>query len=130
MYKIKKICSIFNMRGDNLLNIDLEYKRGILFLRLDGMLTKSTSFILKDALGKIIQKAGIKYLLINFEKLYKIDDEGIITIIDSYNNYIKNKGKLLICGDENIRLKIDKSELSNCILRTTDEISAFNLINL
>ena len=113
-----------------MLNIDLEYKRGILFLRLDGVLTKSTAFILKDALKRIIQRAGIKYLLINFEKLYKIDDEGILVIIDSYNEYIKNNGKLMICGDENIRFKIDKSELSNCVLRTTDEISAFGLINI
>lgn len=113
-----------------MLNIELEYKKGILFLRLDGILTKTTSFILKDALKQVIEKAGIKYLLINFEKLYKIDEYGIITIIDSYNNYIKNNGKLLICGDDNIRLTIDESELLKCVLRTNDEVSAFNLINI
>ena len=113
-----------------MLNIDLEYRRGILFLRLDGALTKSNAFILKDALKSIIEKAGIKYLLINFEKLYRIDDYGIDTIIEGYNNYIKNNGKLMICGDDYIRLKIDKSDLSKYALRTNDEISACNLINI
>lgn len=114
-----------------MLNIDLEYKRGILFLRLDGVLNKTTSFILEDAIKKIISKAGIKYLLINFEKLYQIDKYGISIIINSYNKYLKTSGKLMICGyNDNIKINIEKSNLLNYAFNVTDEFSAFKLVNI
>lgn len=114
-----------------MLNIDLEYKRGILFLRLNGKLNKKTSCILGDAIKELVNRVGIKYLLINFEKLYEIDKEGISTIITSYNNYLKNSGKLMVCGyDENIKLKIENSDLLDYAVRTNNEISAVNLINI
>lgn len=113
-----------------MLNIDLEYKKGILFLRLDGILNEKTSCILKDAIKELVNKVGIKYLLINFEKLYEIDKEGITTIINSYNTYLKNRGKLMICGYDNIKLNIESSDLINYAEKTINEISAFNLINI
>lgn len=114
-----------------MLNIDLEYKRGILFLRLDGILDKNTSFILKDAIKKIVSKAGIKYLLINFEHLYKIDEYGISSIIDSYNKYLKNNGKLMVCGYNNeIRSNLEKTRFKDYVLELNNELSAFSLINI
>ena len=114
-----------------MLNIDLEYKRGILFLRLNGTLNNKTSCILKDAIEKLVNKVGIKYLLINFEKLYKIDNNGINTIINSYNKYIKGNGKLMICGYRgNIKVDIENSKLIDCALKTQNELNAFNLINI
>ena len=114
-----------------MLNIDLEYKRGILFLRLDGKLNKKTSFILGDAIKELVNRVGIKYLLINFEKLYEIDKEGISTIISSYNNYLKKSGKLMVCGcQNNIKLKIENSNLLDYAVQTNNEISAVDLINI
>ncbi len=114
-----------------MLNIDLEYKKGILFLRLDGILDKNTSFILKDAIKRIVNKAGIKYLLINFEHLYKIDKYGVSSIIDSYNEYLKNNGKLMVCGyNDNIRSNLEKTKLKDYVLELNNELSAFSLINI
>ena len=114
-----------------MLNIDLEYKKGILFLRLNGVLNKTTSFILKDAMKRIVSGAGIKYLFINFENLCEIDKEGISTIIYSYNEYLKSSGKLMVCGyNENVRINIEKTELKDYALELKNEISAFNLVNI
>ena len=114
-----------------MLNIDLEYKRGILFLRLNGKLNKKTSCILGDAIKELVNRVGIKYLLINFEKLYEIDKEGISTIISSYNSYLKKSGKLMVCGyDEKIKLKIENSDLLEYAVQTNNEISAVDLINI
>lgn len=113
-----------------MLNIDLEYKRGILFLRLDGTLDKKTSFILEEAIKKIVNKAGIKYILINFEKLYKIDKYGVSSIINSYNEFLKDKGKLIICGYEDIILNIERTDLIKFAIPTINEFSAFELINI
>lgn len=113
-----------------MLNIDLEYKRGILFFRLDGILNKDTAFVLEDAIKTIVKKAGIKYMLINFEKLCKIDKYGLSSIINSYNEYLKDKGKLLICGYDDIKLKIERSDLVKYAIPAINEFSAFELINI
>ena len=42
-----------------MLNIDIEYKRGILFVRLDGILNEKTSCILEDALKSVVQPMGV-----------------------------------------------------------------------
>lgn len=113
-----------------MLNIELEYKRGILFSRLNGILNSQTSFILEDAIKNIVNKAGIKYLLINFEKLEELDKYGINTIINSYNHYLKDRGKLMICGYDNLSVNILKSDLIKYASTTINEVSAFNLINI
>ncbi|MGN1001051.1 MAG: STAS domain-containing protein [Bacilli bacterium] len=113
------------------MNIDMEYKKGILFVRLDGILNVKTSCIFEDALNRIVNKAGIRYILINFEKLYEIDKVGISSIINSYNKFLKNSGKLMICGyNDVLRMKIEESELLKYASPTNDEISAFNLVNI
>ena len=114
-----------------MLNIDLEYKKGILFLRLNGVLNKTTSFILKDAIKRIVNGAGIKYLLINFENLDEIDGEGISTIMNSYNEYLKSNGKLMVCGyNNNVRINIEKTKLKDYALELNNEKSAINLVNI
>lgn len=114
-----------------MLNIDLEYKKGILFLRLNGVLNEKNCFILEDAIKNVVSKGGIKYLLINFEKLYDIDEKGISSIIDSYKEYLKDRGKLLICGyHDKTKLFIERSELKDFALITINEVVAFNLINI
>ena len=114
-----------------MLNIDLEYKRGILFLRLNGILNNRTAFILEDAIKNVVYKGGIKYLLINFEKLYEIDEKGISTIINSYKEYLESNGKLLICGyNDKTKISIENSELKDLALVTPNEIGAFNIINI
>ncbi len=113
------------------MNIDMEYKKGILFVRLNGILNVKTSCIFEDALNRIVNKAGIRYILINFEKLYEIDKVGIFSIINSYNKFLRNSGKLMICGYNDIlKIKIEESELLKYALPTNDEISAFNLVNI
>ena len=109
----------------------MEYKKGILFVRLNGILNVKTSCIFDDALNRIVNKAGIRYILINFEKLYEIDKVGISSIINSYNKFLRNSGKLMICGYNDIlKIKIEESELLKYALPTNDEISAFNLVNI
>ena len=56
---------------------------------------------------------------------------GISSIINSYNKFLRNSGKLMICGYNDIlKIKIEESELLKYALPTNDEISAFNLVNI
>ena len=114
-----------------MLNLDLEYRRGVLFLRLNGTLNKYTSFILDDAIKRVVNKGGIKYLLINFENLRSIDINGINTILNCYNKYFKNDGKLMICGyNPNVDKMLNTSKILSCIYMLNNEAAAFNLVNI
>ena len=102
-----------------MLKIEIEYKKGILFVRLIGEVNKSTIKTM-DIVDNMIKRAGIKYLLINLEKVVIINQEEIISLISKYKNLIGKDGKLLICG----YYDIDK------IYWSGREVSAFNIINI
>ena len=114
-----------------MLDIKAEYKRGILFVRLYGILNSKTSIYLKDKIREIVFKGGIKYMLINCEKLFSIDSNGIDAINDSCKEIIDSGGKVFVCGfSEGIRLNIGNSKLKKNILKTTNELSVFNIVKI
>lgn len=112
-----------------MLKIECEYKRGILFVRLMGELNKSTIKNM-EVVDNMIKKAGIRYLLINLEKVTIISHKEVSNLISKYKDIIGKDGRLLICGyyhKANMNLEvegIDKVYLPN------REISAFNMINI
>lgn len=111
-----------------MLKIDIEYKKGILFVRLLGDVNKST---IKDMeiVDNMIKKAGIKYLLINLEKVTIIRPDEISKMISKYKTLIGDDGKIVICGYYNpMKLSINTSD--DRIYLSNREISAFNIINI
>ena len=111
-----------------MLKIDIEYKKGILFVRLIGDVNKMT---IKDMeiVDNIIKRAGIKYLLINLEKVAIIRTDEISKMISKYQKLLGDDGKLLICGYYNpMKLSINTSD--DKIFLSNKEISAFNIINI
>ena len=78
--------------------LELEYKNGILFARLKGILNRKNSYKINNYLNPVIKKHEIKYLVYNFEDLEMIDNSGIDALINS-KYYIKcNKGVIKVCG--------------------------------
>ena len=132
MYKNINNYSILNKQeGGRMLNIDTEYKRGILFVRLQGVLNKNTSVKLNELLECVIIKAGVKYLMINFEQLDSIDEIGLEVINENCLRLINSGGKLLTCGyNDSLSLIIENSSFNNLIYKTNDEIGAFNIISI
>lgn len=47
--------------------LELEYKNGILFARLKGILNRKNSYKINNYLNPVIKKHEIKYLVYNFE---------------------------------------------------------------
>lgn len=110
-----------------MLKIDCEYKKGILFVRLMGSLNKSTIKNM-ELVDNMIVKAGIKYLLINLEKVVIINHDEISNLINRYKTLIGDDGKILICGYYNQNnLKIENNKR---IYLSGSEVSAFNIINI
>lgn len=112
-----------------MLKIECEYKRGILFVRLMGEINKTTIKNM-EIVDNMIKKAGIKYLLINLEKVTIINHDEISNLIKRYKSLIGDDGKLLICGYYNsMGIKIDVEDVDRIYL-SGREVSAFNIINI
>ena len=82
-----------------ILNINMEYKSGVLFVRLIGSLNKLTSYKLVDTLIPIIVSQGIRNLVYNFNELDSIDEVGYKTLLLGYNSIINNNGDVLVVGN-------------------------------
>jgi hypothetical protein len=79
-----------------MLNINIEFIKGVLVVRLEGILNNISVKSVRDNLLDIIRNGGIKYLMFN---LTDSSIEERIDMFDECNKLIKkNKGKMYICG--------------------------------
>lgn len=111
-----------------MLNISYEFRKGILFIRLIGELTKSTSLQLKSEITDMIEDNGITNVVFNISKLSFIDDCGMNNLLKNFEICRRNHGNALLCG-VNQKIKIiftGNEEIEGSII--DDELSAFGKI--
>lgn len=116
-----------------MLEINMEYARGLLFIRLNGILSKRTTNDLKTTLDRMIEKEGVKYFVINLEHLEYIDEEGLQLLMNYSINISLHEGKLIICGyHQKIQKKVSKDteEAFQNIENSEDELTALRLIHI
>lgn len=111
-----------------MLDIDMEFKKGILFVRLKGILNGDTCTLLDEQLTSLVRNNGIKYVLLNFSDLNYIDKYGINIIIKNYLNIATNSGKLIIVGID--KLFTYNVNIMDNLYQISDEVTAFNLVNI
>ena len=111
-----------------MLDINMEIRRGILFVRLIGNLNKETSKYFKEEVSNLIEENGIKYLVMNLSNLNNIDNIGADLILDEYRYIAKINGKVVICGVEENK-QIEKSFFKG-IHKSDNELQAFSIINI
>lgn len=109
-----------------MLNINYEFRKGILFIRLTGELNKNTVWKLKHEINDMIEDNGITNVVFNVSKLMSIDDDGINCLLDNFKLCKYNNGSALLCGvNNNIKKKCSKYGLTKAL---DDELSAFGKI--
>ncbi len=110
-----------------MLSIDMEFRKGILFVRLNGELTKDTFDIMsRDVIAKI-KKGGITNVVYNLENLDYIDVKGVHALLYTYELIKNNHGKTLICGiNSKVSKMIKKGRILNYIGEIGSEIKAFS----
>jgi len=110
----------------------MEYRKGILFVRLDGTLNAQTSTKIEEEIGKMLIDGGIKYLVFNIENLIYIDMNGINAMLKNNDVICKNNGKSFICGltNELVKRRIENSRLLNYMSETSNELGVFNIVSL
>jgi len=114
------------------LDINMEFHKGVLFVRLKGVLIENTTNKLINEVTKFIKENGIRNIVYNIENLKQIDCYGINALINNYDICKKNNGKSLVCGMSEgvVKHRIKNSRLLNYMYETSDELSALNVINL
>lgn len=110
-----------------MLKMDLEFCRGILFVRLRGKLLRKNSYKINNYLNPVLKKHKIKYVVYNLFFLEDIDASGIDAILNSKYIVKSNNGKIRMCEvNSNIKEKIKQTRLA----RITNELAAFKLLEV
>ena len=111
-----------------MLNIKMNFQKGILFVRLKGILNGDTCNMLDNNLTNLITSNGVKYVLLNLEELDYIDKYGTNIIIKNYLNIKDNNGNLIIVGIN--KLFSYNENIFDNLYQIKDEKKVFNLVNI
>lgn len=114
-----------------MLEIELEFKKGILFVRLGGILNKETIGEFSKKVTSLIKETGIRKIIFNMSNLTSVDLDGVEELYNNYKiNHNKN-GNTLICGINNDSIKnfILRSRLLKDVEKTRGEMEAIKIIN-
>ena len=110
-----------------MLEMDLEYNKGVLFARLSGKLTRKSSYKLNNYLVPVILKHKIKFLVYNLYELTGIDESGCDALLNTKCAIRANKGKLYLCEvPEEFTKKIKELRIKE----TASELSALDLLEV
>lgn len=110
-----------------MLKMDLEYNKGILFVRLEGILNRRSSYKLNNYLVPVILKHKIKYLVYNLFLLEGIDESGLDALLNTKCAIRTNKGKICLCE---VSKDLEKSMKRLKIKKTANELTALELIEV
>ena len=114
----------FKKRGDYLIDTDIEFRKGVLFIRMNNTLKEKEYLASSNAIKELVSQIGIKYLVINFNEESVDNDFKLKLIINNYEYLKKISGKLLLCGN------IDISLCNNLYIDKIDnELEAFKIID-
>ena len=110
-----------------MLDVNFEFVKGVLFVRLEGKLNHDSTKSVRDNLIDIISKGDLKYLVFNISNAII---EERITLFDDCNSLIKkNKGKMFICGLKNKLESIISTNFDYCNT-INNELNALRAINV
>ena len=107
-----------------MLKIIMEFRKGILFVRLYGKLIKDTTLEFQNEVIARIQKNGIHTVVVNIE--------GMNSLLYCYESCKKNKGTALLCGEtkDTIKYRLDKGRIFNYMSQIKSELDALNKIKV
>lgn len=115
-----------------MLEIVLEFRKGILFVRMMGELKKETISILQTEVTDTVLKNGIQNIVFNIEQLTHIDMKGMSALLYHYEICKNRKGKCYICNipNEMMRLRLKKSRILKYIHEMDNELTILHTVTV
>ncbi len=111
-----------------MLDIDIEAVRGILFVRLNGVLDRQNTFKLNNEVTQLLKKIGIKNIVFNIDGLESIDKYGVKALRNSFKICQNNQGRSFLCTSKH-ETTLDKIKELKEVELVSDELAAANMIN-
>jgi len=115
-----------------MLEIDIECRKGLFFIRLNGILNNETVFKFKEEVIDIIELNGIKNIVFNLENLCYIDETGVDFLNKLYKFINRIFGNIYICNLKNniVNKKIRNSNLLEHIEVVKNELDILHQIQI
>ena len=113
-----------------LLEINKEFRKGILFVRIKGMLTKDTVAYLNKEVTKMVAEMKICNVVFNISELDSIDIEGINALFYNYSLCKNENGIGMLCGVDSKFKEVFKNSLVKDMLWLKNEIQAINMVEV
>ncbi len=109
-----------------MLEINMEFRKGILFVRLIGKLTEYTVSVLEKEVTRVVKEYGIANVVFNVSGLTELDQVGMQALIQN----VHSQGKLVICGLEQKEMKkeMKKQHMFDYLMEVSDELSALHYL--
>ncbi len=80
------------------MNINTEFKKGVLFVRLEGVFNKNNSSLFEEEMMSFIRYQGINNIIVNLDKINYIDEETINLFLYLDNVVKSNNGSIHYCS--------------------------------
>lgn len=110
-----------------MLKVDMEYEKGVLYVRLKGVLDRKVCYKINNYIVPVVLKHKIKYLVFNLLELKSIDESGLDALLNTKCAIKTNKGKICLCEvSDEVRQKIKRLRMKVA----SNEIAANHLINI
>ncbi len=110
-----------------MLKVEMEYEKGILYVRLKGILERKVCYKVNNYIVPTVLKHKIKYLVFNLFELKDIDEAGLDALLNTKCAIRTNKGKICLCEvSDELRMKMKRLRISVA----SNELAANRLINI
>ncbi len=115
-----------------MLKITMEFRKGILFVRLKGKFDHNESLKFKRVVIDKIKNYGIRCVVFNINDLKEIDFKGIHSILYVYEICKENLGKVYLCElyDSLVFEKLKKNRIFKYIELIKNELDAFHVVEI
>ena len=115
-----------------MLKIDMEFKRGVLFVRLEGSLNKKNIEKFNNEVIPVVLKHGLKYIVINLDKVNSIDVDGIESLMELNEIVSRWDGKTTLCSltSNQVKSSLKESTYSSMFYETSNELTALGVMKL
>ena len=115
-----------------MLEIDIEFRKGLFFIRLNGILNNETVFKFKEEVLDIVELNGIRNIVFNLENLCYIDQTGIDFLNKLYKFINLIFGNIYFCNLKNniVSRKIRNNNFLEHIQVVKDELDVLHQIQI
>ena len=112
------------------MDIDIDYKKGILFIRIIGNFIRSNISKFEERIIPIILELTAKKVSINLSNIIMIDNYGLESFIKISNIVNRFNGKVAICDINDVNNYIKSSDVFDYCFKSKNEESVVGVLNI